>query len=296
MARRGAGARHQQMRGHRAQPHGADRDPGRQGKDRAAGHARAHGTAARQHRPEPHQRGAHEVAFHRRVGAEALDPPVARDERHARRADEHARHQPDAEAEGQRGAVHQPHQRVGRRAGEGHRGDADDLERRLRDRSRSRTTPAPRRARPRCPRRPGSSARGGSGQAPAPRRGPAAARPLRPARTGPAARADPARHPRGRATAPRDASRAGDRTPRSADCATMVSTSPVTSARRLPVAESTSRRLAQPRARIIPAPNISPPMIAPERLPVAASWGACETSRNPRRSPPAPTGRWRRRR
>lgn len=69
--------------------------------------------------------------------------------------------------------------------------------------------------------------------------------------------------------------------PRSADCATKVNTNPVTSARRFPVADNTSKRLAQPRARIMPTPNINPPMTAPDMLPVVASWRLWLTSSQP---------------
>ena len=57
--------------------------------------------------------------------------------------------------------------------------------------------------------------------------------------------------------------------------------SPVSRARRLPLAASTSIRDEQPRARIMPMPNSRPPMMAPETLPVAASCRACETSSRP---------------
>jgi len=56
---------------------------------------------------------------------------------------------------------------------------------------------------------------------------------------------------------------------------------PVSRARRFPLAARTSIRDEQPRARIMPMPNRSPPMRAPERLPVADSWRACETSSQP---------------
>jgi hypothetical protein len=52
---------------------------------------------------------------------------------------------------------------------------------------------------------------------------------------------------------------------------------PVTSARRLPVADKTSNRLAQPRASTMPMPNINPPMIAPDMLPAPESCRASET-------------------
>lgn len=54
----------------------------------------------------------------------------------------------------------------------------------------------------------------------------------------------------------------------------------------MPLAESTSSRLAQPRVRIMPQPNISPPMIAPDRLPVAAIWRTWETSISPSQASP----------
>ena len=51
------------------------------------------------------------------------------------------------------------------------------------------------------------------------------------------------------------ARRSGDRAPVSAACAVTAKTRPDSSERRLPCAASTSRRLEQPRARIMPMPN-----------------------------------------
>lgn len=75
--------------------------------------------------------------------------------------------------------------------------------------------------------------------------------------------------------------RSGDSNPDSADCAVTANTRPDSKARRLPCAASTSSRLEQPRARIMPAPNIAPPITAPDRLPRAASWRAPLTSSQP---------------
>src|SRR6056297_765211 len=68
-------------------------------------------------------------------------------------------------------------------------------------------------------------------------------------------------------------SRAGARMPLRADCATSVIISAVTNARRFPVAERSSRRLAQPRASTMHTPNINPPMIAHDMLPARKLHG-----------------------
>ena len=65
-----------------------------------------------------------------------------------------------------------------------------------------------------------------------------------------------------------------------------ANTSPDSSARRLPLADSTSSRLAQPRVMIMPTPNSSPPTSAPDRLPRLASWRALLTSSQPSRIKP----------
>ena len=77
------------------------------------------------------------------------------------------------------------------------------------------------------------------------------------------------------------ASRSGASAPPSAACAVTAKISPESSARRFPLAESTSRRLAQPRVMIMPAPNSRPPISAPERLPREASWREVPTSSTP---------------
>ncbi len=72
--------------------------------------------------------------------------------------------------------------------------------------------------------------------------------------------------------------RSGASTPDNEACATTAKISPDNSARRLPLADNTSNRLAQPRAMTMPAPNNKPPSMAPERLPRVASWRAVLTS------------------
>jgi len=66
-----------------------------------------------------------------------------------------------------------------------------------------------------------------------------------------------------------------------AGTAAIVRMSPEINARKLLLADKTSRRLAQPRAKIIAAPNIRPPITLPDRLPRFASWRASETSSKP---------------
>ena len=75
--------------------------------------------------------------------------------------------------------------------------------------------------------------------------------------------------------------RSGDSEPFSEAWAVTAKIRPVSRARRLPLAASTSMRDEQPRARIMPIPNRTPPRSAPDRLPVAESWRACETSSQP---------------
>ena len=77
--------------------------------------------------------------------------------------------------------------------------------------------------------------------------------------------------------------RSGASAPASAACAVTANTSPDSSARKLPLADSTSRRLAQPRVMIMPMPNSRPPTSAPDRLPRLASWRAPLTSSAPAR-------------
>ncbi|GBE43412.1 hypothetical protein BMS3Bbin10_01488 [bacterium BMS3Bbin10] len=77
---------------------------------------------------------------------------------------------------------------------------------------------------------------------------------------------------------PASQSRAGEKTPRRAAWAVTANTRPESRARRLPLAESTSRRLAHPRARIMPTPNMAPPMSGPESDPRDASWRASSTA------------------
>jgi hypothetical protein len=62
------------------------------------------------------------------------------------------------------------------------------------------------------------------------------------------------------------ASRSGERKPCRLAWATTAKTRPESSARRLPVAESTRSLDEHPRASTMPVPNMSPPMAAPERL------------------------------
>ena len=76
---------------------------------------------------------------------------------------------------------------------------------------------------------------------------------------------------------PVTASRAGASAPRIADCAATAITRPDSSARRLPVADSTSRRLAQPRVMIMPAPKHQP---ADDRARQAAALGELARFRN----------------
>ena len=66
--------------------------------------------------------------------------------------------------------------------------------------------------------------------------------------------------------------------PANAACAATAKIRPESSARRLPLADSTSRRLAQPRVMIMPAPNSRPPNSAPDRLPRAAIWRVADGS------------------
>ena len=73
----------------------------------------------------------------------------------------------------------------------------------------------------------------------------------------------------------------GDSAPVSAACAVTAKISPDSNERRLPCAASTSSRLEQPRARIMPTPKSAPPMAAPERLPRAAIWRALLASNQP---------------
>ena len=77
------------------------------------------------------------------------------------------------------------------------------------------------------------------------------------------------------------ASRSGDSAPVSAACAVTAKISPDSSERRLPCAASTSSRLEQPRARIMPMPNSAPPTAAPDRLPRAAICRALPASNQP---------------
>ena len=73
----------------------------------------------------------------------------------------------------------------------------------------------------------------------------------------------------------------GDRMPDRLDWAATVTTNPVTRARTLPAPASTRTRLAQPRARIMPMPNISPPMTAPDKVPGVSNWRMPWTGRLP---------------
>ena len=75
--------------------------------------------------------------------------------------------------------------------------------------------------------------------------------------------------------------RSGDSAPVNAACAVTAKIRPESSERRLPCAANTSRRLEQPRARIMPMPNSAPPMAAPERLPRVAIWRALPASNQP---------------
>ena len=77
--------------------------------------------------------------------------------------------------------------------------------------------------------------------------------------------------------------RSGDRAPSRAVCATTAKTRPDSSARRLPVAESTSIRLPQARVSVMPQPNIRPPRMAPDRLPVLLSCRTAPVSNNSNR-------------
>ena len=90
-----------------------------------------------------------------------------------------------------------------------------------------------------------------------------------------------ARRRRRPSTTRRCASRSGASAPVQAACAVTANTRPDITERRLPCAASTSRRLEQPRARIMPMPNSAPPMAAPDRLPRAAIWRASLASNAP---------------
>ena len=76
-------------------------------------------------------------------------------------------------------------------------------------------------------------------------------------------------------------SRSGDSQPERLICATTAKIRPDTTDRRFPVAASTSNRPEQPRARTMPAPNINPPIIAPDQLPGTASTRASEVDNSP---------------
>ena len=79
-------------------------------------------------------------------------------------------------------------------------------------------------------------------------------------------------------------SRSGDSMPVQADCAVTAKTRPEITERRLPWAASTSSRLEQPRARIMPMPNSAPPTAAPEIEPRAEIWRASVASKAPTRA------------
>ena len=76
-------------------------------------------------------------------------------------------------------------------------------------------------------------------------------------------------------------SRRGDRAPESADWAVTAKISPESRALKLPLADSTSKRLAQPRVMTMPTPKVKPPMSAPDRLPVAEICRALLVSSHP---------------
>ena len=76
--------------------------------------------------------------------------------------------------------------------------------------------------------------------------------------------------------------RKGDKAPFSDACAVTANTKPDSSARKLPLAESTNNRLAQPRVITMPAPKISPPIKAPDMLPRADNCRAVLTSKCPK--------------
>ncbi len=80
--------------------------------------------------------------------------------------------------------------------------------------------------------------------------------------------------------------RSGARLPASVACAVTANTSPDSRARRLPLADRMSRRLAQPRVITMPTPNSRPPTSAPDRLPRLASWRTPLTSSQPARIKP----------
>ena len=65
--------------------------------------------------------------------------------------------------------------------------------------------------------------------------------------------------------------RKGESAPDSADCAVTANTKPDSKARKLPLADKMSKRLAHPRVMIMPAPNNKPPTSAPDKLPRVAS-------------------------
>ena len=79
------------------------------------------------------------------------------------------------------------------------------------------------------------------------------------------------------------ADRIGDSAPSRDIWATTAKTIPDSRARRLPVAESTSMRLAQARVSVMPQPNIRPPMIEPDRLPRLLSARTVPVSNRPSR-------------
>ena len=72
--------------------------------------------------------------------------------------------------------------------------------------------------------------------------------------------------------------RSGESEPLSEAWALTAKMSPVSNARRFPLAARTSMRDEHPRARIMPMPKSRPPTNAPDRLPLVASCLACETS------------------
>ena len=73
----------------------------------------------------------------------------------------------------------------------------------------------------------------------------------------------------------------GDKPPASVAWAVTAKISPDSSARKLPLADSTSKRLAQPRVMTMPTPNSKPPMSAPEMLPLADTCRALPVSSQP---------------
>lgn len=75
--------------------------------------------------------------------------------------------------------------------------------------------------------------------------------------------------------------RSGDKAPPKAAWAVTAKNKPERRARKLPLADSTSKRLAQPRVMTMPTPNNKPPIRALEMLPLAEIYLALPVSSQP---------------